>query len=83
MEDACHNHHQVGIIVVFGVELIKEMRIEELVVEVDNGGNVVVRAAVHRGAHVGKWPNRLRSTREDSSLKPPNGGPQMDGRRRP
>jgi hypothetical protein len=30
------------------------MRVAELVVEVDNGGNVVVvRAAVHRGAHVG------------------------------
>jgi hypothetical protein len=31
------------------------MRVEEIVVEVDNGCNVVVvRADVHRGAHVGK-----------------------------
>jgi hypothetical protein len=36
------------------------VRVEELVVEVDNGRNVIlVRAVVPRGAHVGKWPNRL------------------------
>jgi hypothetical protein len=36
------------------------VRVEELIVEVDNGRNVVVvRAAVLRRAHVGKWPNRL------------------------
>jgi hypothetical protein len=82
MEDACHGHHQVGIIFGFGVGLFEEMRVEELVVETDNGSNVVViRAVVHCGAHVGKWPNELRVAREDSSLKPPYGGPQMDGRR--
>jgi hypothetical protein len=49
------------------------MRVEELVVEVDNGHNViVVRAVVHRDAHVDKWPNRLRAARKDSSLEPPS-----------
>jgi hypothetical protein len=58
-----------------GVRLIKEVRVEELVVEVDNGHNVVlVRDVVPPGAHVGKWPNRLRAGSEDSSLKAPYGG---------
>jgi hypothetical protein len=48
------------------------MRVEELVVEVDNSRNVaVVRATIHWGSHVGKWPNRLDAVREDSSLEPP------------
>jgi hypothetical protein len=48
------------------------MHVEELVVEVDNGRNVVVvQVAVHRDAHVGKWPMRLRAAREDSLLEPP------------
>jgi hypothetical protein len=56
MEDACHGHHQFDIIVGLGVQLVfKEIRVEELVVEVGNGENVVIiRAAIHRGARVGK-----------------------------
>jgi hypothetical protein len=77
MEDACHGHHQVGIIVGVGVGLVEEVRLEELIVEVDNDRNVViVRADVPRGAHIGKWPNRLRASMEDNSLKPPYGGRQ-------
>jgi hypothetical protein len=53
------------------------VRVEELIVEVANGCNVVVvRAAVPRRAHVGKWPNRLRAAWEDSSLNPPCCGRQ-------
>jgi hypothetical protein len=53
------------------------VHVEEHVVEVHNGRNVVVvRAAVPRGAHVGKWPNRLRAAWEDKSLNPPCCGHQ-------
>jgi hypothetical protein len=41
-EDGGHDHHQVGIIVRVGVRLVKEVCVEELVVEVNNGRNVVV-----------------------------------------
>jgi hypothetical protein len=62
--------------------------VEELIVEVDNGRNVIiVRAVVLRRAHVGKWPNRLRAAWEDNSLNPPYCGRQRvadggQGRRR-
>jgi hypothetical protein len=53
------------------------VRVEELVVEVDDGRNVVVvRAAVPQGTHVGKWPNRLRAAWEDNVLSQPYGGRQ-------
>jgi hypothetical protein len=56
MEDACHGHPQVRIIVGLGVRpVFEEMRVEELIAEAGNGGNV-------------KWPNRLRVGREDNSL---------------
>jgi hypothetical protein len=58
VEDACHVHHQVRIIVELGVRpVFKEMHVEELVVEAGNGGNFIVQAVVHRGGPVGKWPN--------------------------
>jgi hypothetical protein len=65
-----HSHHQVDIIVGLGVRpVFKEMRVEELVIEVGNGGNVIIiRAVVHRCAPVGKWPNKLRTGRDDRSL---------------
>jgi hypothetical protein len=51
------------------------VRVEELIIEVDNGRNVVlVRVAVPRGAHIGKWLNRLHAGREDSFLKAPYNG---------
>jgi hypothetical protein len=56
------------------------VRVEELVVEVDNGRNVVVvQAVVPRGAHVGKWLNRLRVAWECSCLNPPCCGRQRAG----
>jgi hypothetical protein len=46
IEDGGHGHHQVGIIVGDGVRLVEEVCVEELIVEIDNGRNVVVvRAA--------------------------------------
>jgi hypothetical protein len=55
VEDACHGHHQFDIIVGLGVQLVFKEMCVELVVEVGNGENVVIiRAAIHRGARVGK-----------------------------
>jgi hypothetical protein len=43
MEDACHGHHLVSIIVGLGVRLVfEEIRVEELVVKTGNGRNIVV-----------------------------------------
>jgi hypothetical protein len=79
IEDGGHGQHQVGIIIRFCVTLDEEVCVEELIVEVDNGRNVVVLVVVPRGAHVGKWPNRFRAAWEGSSLNPPCCGHQRVG----
>jgi hypothetical protein len=73
IEDGCTSHHQVGIIIRLRVRpVFEEMSIEELIVELDNGFNVVVRPVGHRCSLVGKWPNMSRAGADAHSSKPPH-----------
>jgi hypothetical protein len=83
MEDTCHGHHQVRIIVGVPVcRVFEEMLVEELFVDGINGGNFVVRAVVHQRGPIDKWPNRLHADKDKHSPEPPTDGSEVDSRRR-